>query len=130
GDWIEMSKYGADGDVIDVSLTTVKVRNWDKTITTIPTYALISDPVKNWRGMQESGGRRIKRALYIDMNTVKFVDDALLRKMMSFQRLRPYLEEKIPEIEAWNKREHVVDAVPVNGRRLTILALFRADLAP
>lgn len=129
GDWIEMSKYGADGDVIDVSLTTVKVRNWDKTITTIPTYALISDPVKNWRGMQESGGRRIKRALYIDMNTVKFVDDALLRKMMSFQRLRPYLEEKIPEIEAWNKREQVDDAVPVNGRRLTNLGCFRAYVA-
>lgn len=129
GDWIEMSKYGADGDVIDVSLTTVKVRNWDKTITTIPTYALISDPVKNWRGMQESGGRRIKRALYIDMNTVKFVDDALLLKMMSFQRLRPYLEEKIPEIEAWNKREQVDDAVPVNGRRLTNLGCFRAYVA-
>src|SRR5690606_24216713 len=101
GDWIEMPKYGADGDVIDVSLTTVKVRNWDQTITTVPTYALISDPVKNWRGMQESGGRRIKRSIFLDMNTVRFVDDDLLHKMLGFKRLRPYLEEKLPELEEW-----------------------------
>jgi miniconductance mechanosensitive channel len=129
GDWIEMPKYGADGDVIDVSLTTVKVSNWDRTITTVPTYALISDPVKNWRGMQESGGRRIKRSLYIDMNTVRFVDDEILTKMLGFKRLRPYLEEKIPELEAWNKSEGVDPSMPVNARRLTNLGCFRAYVA-
>jgi miniconductance mechanosensitive channel len=126
GDWIEMSKYGADGDVIDVSLTTVKVRNWDKTITTVPTYALISDPVKNWRGMQDSGGRRIKRSILIDMSTVSFVDDALLQKLRTFKRLRPHLEEKLPEIEAWNAREQADPSVPANARRLTNLGCFRA----
>ena len=80
GDWIEMQRYGADGDVIDIALTTVKVRNWDKTITTIPSYALISDSFKNWRGMQQSGGRRIKRAVHIDMNTVRFCDEAMLER--------------------------------------------------
>jgi miniconductance mechanosensitive channel len=80
GDWIEMPKYGADGDVIDMTLTTVMVKNWDKTITTIPAYALISDSFKNWRGMQESGGRRIKRSFNIDMNSIKFVDEELLKK--------------------------------------------------
>ena len=129
GDWIEMSKYGADGDVIDVSLTTVKVRNWDNTITTVPTYALISDPVKNWRGMQESGGRRIKRSIYIDMNTVRFVDEALLEKMLAFERLRPYLEEKLPELEEWNRKEGADTSVPVNGRRLTNLGCFRTYVA-
>ena len=82
GDWIEMPKYGADGDVIDITLTTVKVRNWDKTITTIPTYALISDSFKNWRGMQESGGRRIKRAINIDMNSIRFCTPKMLERFV------------------------------------------------
>lgn len=126
GDWIEMPKYGADGDVIDVGLTTVRIQNWDKTITTIPTHALIQDPVKNWRGMHDSGGRRIKRSIYLDMQTFRFVDDALLEKMKGFSRLRPYLEERLPEIEAWN-REHKEDlGVLVNGRRLTNIGCFRA----
>ena len=124
GAWIEMAKYGADGDVIDVGLTTVKVRNWDKTITTVPTYALISDPVKNWRGMFETGGRRIKRAIHLDMQSFRFVDDALLKKMFTFRRLRPYLERKLPELADANREEDL--SVSVNGRRLTNIGCFRA----
>jgi miniconductance mechanosensitive channel len=126
GDWIEMSKYGADGDVIDVGLTTVKVQNWDKTITTVPTYALISDPVKNWRGMQESGGRRIKRAIYLDVESFRFVDDELLRRLMRFRRLRPYLEQKQRDIAEWNGAHGEDLSVVVNGRRLTNVGCFRA----
>lgn len=126
GDWIEMPKYGADGDVIDVGLTIVKVRNWDNTITTIPTYALTADPVKNWRGMQESGGRRIKRSIYLDMESFRFLDDALLQKMLTFRRLRPYLEQKLPELEEYNQREGEDLSVPVNGRRLTNIGCYRA----
>lgn len=126
GDWIEMPKYGADGDVLDVTLTTVKVRNWDKTISTVPTYALIADPVKNWRGMFETGGRRIKRSIHLDMTSIRFLDDELLRKMLTFVRLRPYLEQKVPEIEAWNEEHGVDTSVPVNGRRLTNIGCFRA----
>lgn len=126
GDWIEMSKYEADGFVIDVGLTTVKVQNWDKTVTTVPTYALISDPVKNWRGMQESGGRRIKRAIYLDVESFRFVDDALLERLMGIRRLRPYLEQKGQEIAEWN-RAHAEDlSVTVNGRRMTNVGCFRA----
>lgn len=80
GDWIEMPKYGADGDVIDISLHTVKVQNWDKTITTIPTHALIADSFKNWKGMSEAGGRRIKRSIYIDMTSIKFCDEEMLER--------------------------------------------------
>lgn len=126
GDWIEMSKYGADGDVIDIGLTTVKVKNWDATVTTIPSYALISDPVKNWRAMHESGGRRIKRSIFIDMQSLRFVDDGLLKKMLQFRRLRPYLEQKLPELEEWNHREGEDLSVLVNGRRLTNIGCFRA----
>ncbi len=126
GDWIEMPKYGADGDVIDVGLTTVKVQNWDKTVTTVPTYALISDPVKNWRQMQESGGRRIKRSIILDMQTFCFLDDHLLRKMLAFGKLHDYLEKKIPELEEWNRSQNEDLSVPVNGRRLTNIGCFRA----
>jgi miniconductance mechanosensitive channel len=94
GDWIEMGKYGADGDVIDVSIHTVKVRNWDKTITTIPTYALVTDAFKNWRGMSESGGRRIKRSLNIDMSSVKFCTDEMLERFKKFDLIRDYINEK------------------------------------
>jgi len=127
GDWIEMPKAGADGDVIDVTLTTVKVRNWDKTITTIPAYSLISDSFKNWRGMQETGGRRIKRAIALDMQSVRFADDALLERWMRIRRLRPYLEEKLAEVKAANQVEADADlSVLANGRRLTNLGTFRA----
>ena len=127
GDWIEMPKAGADGDVIDVTLTTVKVRNWDKTITTIPAYSLISDSFKNWRGMQETGGRRIKRAIPIDMSSVRFADDALLERWMRIRRLRPYLEAKLAEVKAANLVEADADlGVLANGRRLTNVGTFRA----
>ncbi len=128
GDWIEMPQFGADGDVLDVSLTTVKVQNWDKTITTIPTYSLISHSFKNWRGMQESGGRRIKRALYLDMTSIRFCDEALLERFSRMQLLRPYLEKKQAEI-AQSNLEHGLDAAsPINGRRLTNIGTFRAYL--
>lgn len=126
GDWIEMPARGADGDVMDVSLTTVKVQNWDKTITTIPTYALISDSFKNWRGMSESGGRRIKRALHVDMRTIQFADEQLLERFRRIRILRPYLEAKLDEIKQYNDGVGDDLAELINGRRLTNVGTFRA----
>jgi miniconductance mechanosensitive channel len=126
GDWIEMPKYGADGDVIDMTLATVKVRNWDKTITTIPTYAMISDSFKNWRGMQESGGRRIKRAINIDMNSVKFVGQEMYDRFMKIQLLRDYLISRREEIDKYNAEHDVDTSELVNGRNMTNLGTFRA----
>ncbi len=126
GDWIEMPKYGADGDVIDISLTTVKVQNWDKTISTIPAYALISDSFKNWRGMSESGGRRIKRPINIDMNTIQFCDEAMLNKFRRIQYLTEYIDSKKREIDEHNNAGNVDDSELVNGRRMTNVGTFRA----
>jgi miniconductance mechanosensitive channel len=126
GDWIEMPKYGADGDVTDISLTTVKVQNWDKTISTIPAYALISDSFKNWRGMSESGGRRIKRSLNLDMNTVRFCDEAMLEKFRKIQYLTEYIAAKKCEIDEHNKADGVDNSELVNGRRMTNVGTFRA----
>lgn len=126
GDWIEMPSAGADGDVIDVSLTTVKVSNWDRTITTIPSYDLIAKSFKNWRGMFESKGRRIKRSLLIDMNSVRFVDKPMLDKLLRIQRLHGYLEEKVREVETANQQENLDMEVLCNGRRLTNIGTFRA----
>ena len=103
GDWVSMPARGADGDVIDVSLTTVKVQNFDKTITTVPTYAMITDSFTNWRGMEETGGRRIKRALQIDLRTLKFADDELLSRFKRIRLLRPYLDEKLADIQKYNE---------------------------
>jgi len=128
GDWIALPKYGADGDVIDIGLTTVKVQNWDKTIATVPTYALVSDSFNNWRGMEESGGRRIKRSINIDMQSVKFVDDILLNKFKKFTVLTDYILEKKKEIEDYNKELKADDSMPVNGRRMTNLGTFRKYL--
>ena len=128
GDWIEMPKFGADGDVIDISLTTIKVQNWDKTVSTIPAYALISDSFKNWRGMSESGGRRIKRNITIDMNTVRFCDEAMLNKFKKFQYIKEYIEEKQKELASWNADQEIDASEAVNGRRLTNLGTFRAYL--
>ena len=100
GDWIEMPKYGADGDVIEVSLTTVKVQNWDKTITSIPAHALVSDAFKNWRGMSESGGRRIKRSLFIDLSSIKFLGQSELSELKKISLLQDYLNAKLEEIGA------------------------------
>lgn len=126
GDWLEMPKYGADGDVIDIGLTTVKVRNWDKTITTIPTYALISDSFKNWRGMSEAGGRRIKRAIYIDATSVQFLSEDQIAKLRRAKLLSEYMETKIAEIKKYNEENALDDDSPVSSRRLTNLGTFRA----
>jgi miniconductance mechanosensitive channel len=129
GDWLEMPKYGADGDVIDITLATVKVRNWDRTVTTVPTYALISDSFKNWRGMTESGGRRIKRALNIDVGSVRFLDKDELEKLRGARLLTRYIEDKSRDIDAYNREQNVEASSPVNARRLTNLGTFRAYLA-
>jgi miniconductance mechanosensitive channel len=125
GDWVEMPTHLADGDVIDISLTTVKIQNWDKTITSIPTYDLISRPFKNWRGMSESGGRRIKRAIMIDLQTIRFADQAMIASFRKISLLRPYLEQKIAEVDQFN-RENGIDDIPSNGRCLTNVGTFRA----
>lgn len=126
GDWIEMPQFGADGDVIDVSLTTVKVQNFDKTITTIPTYSLVSDSFRNWRGMQESGGRRIKRAIHIDLNTITFCDEEMLERFRKIQYISEYIDKKREEVREHNQRLQVDETVRGNGRRLTNIGTFRA----
>lgn len=126
GDWIEMPRYGADGDVLEVSLTTVKVQNWDKTITTIPTYALISESFKNWRGMQESGGRRIKRAISIDMSSIRFCDEEMLQRFGKIQYIAGYIEQKKQELAEFNHAENIDNTSLVNGRRMTNIGTFRA----
>ena len=126
GDWLEMPKYGADGDVIEIGLTTVKVQNFDKTITTLPTYTLISDAFRNWRGMTESAGRRIKRSILIDLQTIKFCDEALLQRLASIQLIAPYLQQKQRELEDFNQQCQADAASPANGRRLTNVGTFRA----
>ncbi len=126
GDWIEMSKYGADGDVIEVGLTTVKVQNFDKTVTMIPTYALISESFKNWRGMKESGGRRIKRAIHIDINSIKFCDEEMLERFQNIQYISQYIQTKKDELEAHNKT--VDGASQINLRRMTNIGILRAYL--
>jgi miniconductance mechanosensitive channel len=126
GDWIEMPKYGADGDVLDITLTTVKVRNWDNTITTIPTYALINDSFKNWRGMQESGGRRIKRALHIDMNSIRFCTPDMVERFGRIRYIADYMQRKHQEIEQYNADLGPQAQESVNTRRLTNIGTFRA----
>lgn len=126
GDWIEMPKYGADGDVIDITLTTVKVRNFDKTITTIPTYALITDSFKNWRGMQESGGRRIKRAIYIDMNTIRFCTPQMLKRFTGIRHIAEYMQRKSLELDRHNAALGTAAQDLANARRLTNIGTFRA----
>lgn len=127
GDWIEMPEFAADGDVIDVSLTTVKVQNWDKTITSIPAYALISHPFKNWRGMSDSGGRRIKRSLNIDLNTIQFVDQPMLERFQKIQLIQDYLKDKLRAIQEHNQQVAPIDSKgSINGRRLTNIGTFRA----
>ena len=126
GDWIEMPKYGADGDVLDVTLTTVKVQNWDKTITTIPTYSLISESFKNWRGMQDSGGRRIKRSVHIDISTVKFLDEQMIERFGKIQYITDHIERKKQELAEYNELNQVDLSHLANGRRMTNVGTFRA----
>ena len=128
GDWLEMPKYGADGAVTDIGLTTVKVRNWDNTVTTIPTYALISDSFKNWRSMSESGGRRIKRSLNIDTGSVHFLSEEEQRRLQRNPLLHSYLNNKTQELSQHNQEIAIDLASPLNGRRLTNLGTLRAYL--
>ncbi len=126
GDWIVMGKSGADGVVTDISLTTVKVQNWDKTITTIPTYSLVSESFVNWRGMEESGGRRIKRSINIDMNSVKFCSPEMLEKFQKISLVKDYIQEMEKVLDDYNNIQGIDDSVLVNGRRQTNLGVFRA----
>jgi miniconductance mechanosensitive channel len=126
GDWIEMPAYGADGDVIDVALHTVKVQNWDKTITTIPTHALIAEAFKNWRGMSESGGRRIKRSLLLDVSTVRFLEPEEVSRLSQWALLREYIATKHDELQTWNESDGRDRAINADIRRLTNLGTLRA----
>jgi miniconductance mechanosensitive channel len=125
GDWITFEKYGADGDVIEINLATVKVQNFDKTITTIPTYALISDSFKNWRGMLESEGRRIKRALFIKQEGVKYLTEKDVEKLKSIQLITSYLETRQNDISAYNTSNNINKNELINGRNLTNIGVFR-----
>ncbi len=125
GDWITMDKFGADGDVIEINLATVKVRNFDFTTTTIPTYSLISDSFKNWRGMQKSDGRRIKRHILIKSNSVKYIANDDLDHFKKIQLISNYIENKQVEIEKYNTINHIDKSLSINGRNLTNLGLFR-----
>lgn len=128
GDWIVLPKYGADGEVTEVTLNTIKIQNWDKTISTVPVYALVSDSFQNWRGMNESGGRRIKRSLNIDMKSVKFASPKLLEKLSKFHLLQTYIADKEKELEERNKALGVKKDVIVNSSRQTNLGIFRKYL--
>lgn len=126
GDWLEVPQFGADGDVIDIALHTVKIQNWDKTISVIPAHKLIDSSFKNWRGMSESGGRRIKRAIHVDQTSIKFCDEEMINNFKSIELLAPYLDSKLAEINAANADKHTNMETLVNGRRLTNIGSFRA----
>jgi miniconductance mechanosensitive channel len=126
GDWVEMPQLNADGDVIDIALHTVKVQNFDKTITTIPTRRFMTDAFKNWRGMQQSGGRRIKRSLMLDQQSVHFLDSEERKHLKRFSLLQDYLAEKQQEIDSWNSELAEQGKEPVNTRRITNIGTFRA----
>src|SRR5690606_23885785 len=125
GDWITFEKYGADGDVIEINLATVKVQNFDKTITTIPTYALISDSFKNWRGMRNSGGRRIKRALLIKQSSIKYLSEDDVFALSNIQLIAPYLENRQRDISNFNRQNNINKNLLINGRNLTNIGVFR-----
>jgi len=126
GDWIQMPSMNADGDVIDIALHTVKVQNFDKTITTIPTHRLISDAFINWRGMKDAGGRRIKRAVHLDQNTIRFLSDEEIERLSRFRLIKPYLDAKCAELAEWNARTLSEDDDLVNARRITNIGTLRA----
>ena len=125
GDWVSMPKYSADGDVIEMNLTTIKIQNWDKTITTIPPYAFISESFKNWRGMSDSGGRRIKRSLNVKISSIKFCTEDMLERFKKFQLIKDYVEEKSIKIEEYNKENKIDKSHLINGRHLTNIGIFR-----
>ena len=125
GDWVTMEKYGADGDVIEINLSTVKVQNFDKTITTIPTYNLISDSFKNWRGMAESAGRRIKRSIIIRTSSIRFLEGDDIERLKNIERISTYVIEKISEIKKDNEITNSNKSLAINGRNLTNLGVYR-----
>lgn len=125
GDWISFEKYGADGTVTEINLATVKVQNWDKTITTIPTYALISDSFKNWRGMTESGGRRIKRALILKQKTIKYLTEKDVERLKQIQLIKNYVTSASEKIKAFNEKNEIDKSIAINGRNLTNIGVFR-----
>lgn len=126
GDWIEMPKYNADGNVIDITLNTVKIQNSDKTIVTIPAYALVSDSFKNWRGVAEFGGRRIKRAIYIDLNSICFCTPEMIEKFKKINYIKDYVENKVKELDTYNKGISIEENLKLNGRYMTNIGIFRA----
>lgn len=126
GDWIEAPQFGADGDVIDIGLHAVKIQNWDKTISVIPTHKLIDSEFRNWRGMSESGGRRIKRSLFIDMNTIRLCNDEMLQKFKRFEVLGEYIDRKQKEVTDYNQAKNIDNSELINGRSLTNVGTFRA----
>ncbi len=128
GDWIEIPTYNVDGDVMDISLHTIKIRNFDKTITVVPTKAILDTSLKNWRGMQEAGGRRIKRSIFIDLDSVKFCDEKMLARLQKIELLKEYLTSKINEIDSYNSKMNLDFSLTPNGRRITNLGTFRAYL--
>ncbi|SMO84678.1 miniconductance mechanosensitive channel [Saccharicrinis carchari] len=125
GDWVSMPSHNADGDVIEMTLNTVKIQNFDKTISTVPTYALISESFINWRGMKESGGRRIKRSISIDMKSVHFCTPEMIDKFKKVRFLRSYIDEKLEELKEYNQQFDIDESSLINGRRLTNLGVFR-----
>lgn len=128
GDWITMEKYGADGDVIEINLSTVQVQNFDMTITHIPTFALITDSFKNWRGMQASGGRRIKRAILLKAKSVKYLNNEDIQKLRGIELIKGYLDSRQKDISTFNESHNVDKSVLINGRNMTNLGVFRKYL--
>ena len=126
GDWVEMPQYGADGDVVDIGLHTIKVQNWDKTITTIPTHKFLTDSFKNWRSMSLSGGRRVKRSLHLDMNSVSFLEEPEIERFEKFVLLKDYMQQKRKELEDYNAARVGDTGLMANARRLTNIGTFRA----
>ena len=125
GDWIVMNKYEADGDVIDIALHAVKVQNWDKTIVSIPTHKFLEESFTNWRGMVESGGRRICRSIFIDMSSIHYLSEEEIKELEKIQLITGYLEKRDAEVRKWNEENHADTTIPVNGRRLTNIGTFR-----
>src|SRR5690606_11315496 len=125
GDWIEMPKYNADGDVIEINLNTVKVRNWDKTITTVPTHYLVTDSFKNWRGMHSAGGRRIKRSISVKISSIRYLEKEEIDRLKKIQLLASYIDERQAEIDQYNAASGADPTMPVNGRKMTNVGLYR-----
>ena len=125
GDWISIPSQNADGTVIEITLNTVKVQNWDNTITTVPAYSLVSGSFQNWRGMEESGGRRIKRSILIDQTSIKFCDDTMIERFLKIDRLKEYVNSALEEIKKYNETHITNEEMPINGRRLTNIGTFR-----